>query len=75
MKTEEYREHKVDAAGWEVNLKSYRVGDVFHCVADNVSPGAWLARATGSTRDEAENKALTEATRLLGKTRRHSITT
>jgi hypothetical protein len=49
MKVEDYQERKVEVAGWPVNLTSYRVGDVFHCKADNVSPGAALARTTGAT--------------------------
>jgi len=57
MKVEDYQERKVEVAGWPVNLTSYRVGGVFHCKADNVSPGAALARATGPTREEAEKKA------------------
>jgi hypothetical protein len=70
MKPEEYRERQVDVDGWQVNLTSYKLGDVFHCKADNVSPGAWLARTTGATREEAEQKALERARQLLSQTRR-----
>jgi hypothetical protein len=73
MKVEEYQERKVEVAGWPVNLASYRLGDVFHCKADNVSPGAALARTAGATREEAENKALERAGQLLGRTRVHEI--
>ena len=69
MKVEEFQERKVDVRGWPVNLTSYRLGDVFHCKADNVSPGAALARSTGTTRDEAEKKALERAEPLLARTR------
>jgi len=55
-----------------VRLTSYKLGDVFHCQADNVSPGATLVRETGATRDEAERKALEVARRRLSRTRRHS---
>ena len=61
MKAEEYQERKVEVLGWPVNLTSYRLGEVFHCKADNVSPGAALARTTGATREEAEKKALERA--------------
>ncbi|MEX2261510.1 MAG: hypothetical protein WD696_06145 [Bryobacteraceae bacterium] len=71
MKPEEYSERNVEVAGWDVNLTSYRLGEVFHCKADNVSPGAWLARTTGATREEAENKALERAGKLLARTKRH----
>jgi len=73
MKVEDYLERKVEVSGWPVNLTSYRVGDVFHCKADNVSPGAALARTTGATREEAEKKALERAEQLLGRTRRHAV--
>ena len=73
MKAEEFQERKVEVGGWQVNLTSYRLGDVFHCKADNVSPGAALARTTGSTREEAEKKALERAAELLGRTRTHTV--
>jgi hypothetical protein len=73
MKVEEYQERKTEVAGWPVNLASYRLGAVFHCKADNVSPGAALARTTGSTREEAEKKALDHAGQLLVRTRMHGV--
>jgi hypothetical protein len=73
MKAEEYQERKLTLAGWEVNLTSYRVGAEWHCKADNVSPGAGLCRASGATREEAEEKALHRAEELLERTRRHAV--
>ena len=74
MKTEDYSERVVDVdGGWQCRLTSYRLGDIYHCHADNVSPGARLARATGSTKQEAEQKALQRATELLGRTRRQEV--
>lgn len=73
MKAEEYSERKLEVEGWPVNLTSYRIGDVYHCHADNVSPGANIARTTGATREEAENKALERARHYLGNTRRHTV--
>jgi len=73
MKVEEFQERKVEVRGWQVNLTSYRLGDLFHCKADNVSPGAALARATGTTRQEAEKKALDHAEQLLARTRVQSV--
>jgi len=72
MKVEDYQERKLEVAGWPVNLTSYRLGEVFHAKADNVSPGAALARTTGATREEAEKKALDRAEQLLGRTRVHA---
>jgi len=73
VKAEEYQERKLAVAGWELNLSSYRVGAQWHSKADNVSPGASLCRATGPTREEAEQKALERAEELLGRTRRHAV--
>lgn len=73
MKVEEHRERKIEIAGWPVNLTSYRIGETFYCTADNVSPGANVARTSGSTREEAEQKAIERATERLGRTKRHAV--
>jgi hypothetical protein len=73
MKAEEFSERTVDVDGWQCRLATYRLGEVYHCTADNVSPGARLARATGATKEEAEANALKRATELLSKTRRQSV--
>jgi hypothetical protein len=73
MKTEDYQERKLTAAGWEVNLTSYRLGAEWHAKADDVSPGATLCRTTGATREEAEEKALKRAEELLGRTHRRVV--
>ncbi len=73
MKAEEFSERTVDVDGWQCRLTTYRLGDVYHCKADNVSPGASLARATGATKEEAEAHALKRATELLSRTRRQSV--
>lgn len=73
MNAEEYSERVVDAGAWQVRLSSYKLGDTFHCKADNVSPGAALARTTGATREEAEQKALERARQLLARTQRHEV--
>jgi hypothetical protein len=70
VKSEEYSERVVDVGGWQCRLTSYRLGEVYHCHADNVSPGARLARTTGATKEEAERAALERATELLARTRR-----
>jgi len=73
VKPEDYSERRVDVEGWPVNLTSYKLGEVYHTKADNVSPGAALARTTGATREEAEQKALDRARQLLSRTRRHEV--
>ena len=73
MKAEEFQEKQLDIAGWPVNLTTYRIGTEWHAKADNVSPGAALCRATGATREAAEQAALKRAEELLGRTRRHAV--
>jgi len=70
MRAEDYGERRVEVLGWPVNLTTYRLGEVYHAKADNVSPGAALARATGVTRAEAEDQVLRRAEELLARTRR-----
>lgn len=71
MKAQDFFERMVQVEPWQVRLTSYRLGDTYYCKADNVSPGAALARTTGSTRQQAEEKALDRAKQLLDRTRRH----
>ena len=73
MKPEAYKERTVVVDGWRVTLTSYRMGDMYHCKADNVSPGAWLARTVAPTREDAEGDALERARHLLARTRRRPL--
>lgn len=73
MKPEEYSERSVEVEGWPVRLTTYKLDGKYHCKADNVSPGANLARTFAATKEEAESKALDRARELLGRTRRHAI--
>ena len=73
MKAAEFEERRLEIAGWAVNLSSYRLGAQWYCKADSVSPGASRARATGATRQEAEEKALLHAKTLLARTKRHVV--
>ncbi len=73
MKPEQYSERRLEIEGWPVNLSTYKLGDMYYSKADNVSPGACLARATGLTREEAEELALDRARRLLARTRRQEV--
>jgi hydroxyacylglutathione hydrolase len=72
-RVEGYREKKLDVEGWPVNLTSYQLGPLFHAKADNVSPGANLARITAHTREEAEKLALDRARELLMRTHRRPV--
>ncbi len=73
MKPTNYSERQTEVAGWPVHLTTYQLGSEFHCTADNVSPGANLARVTGATKEEAESKALERAEVLLSRTRRYPV--
>ncbi len=73
MKPEEYSQRKENLAGWPVTIETYKLGEVYHCTIANVDPGARFARADGSTRDEAESKAIEKATRYLKQTRRFDV--
>ena len=73
MKPEAYQEKQLEVESWPLRLTSYKLGEVFHCQADNVSPGATLVRETGSTREEAELKALEVARKRLRRTRRQPV--
>ena len=73
MRPARYEERTIEIGGWQVKLSSYRLEDVWHAKADNVSPGAWLARTTGTTREEAEEKSIARATELLARTHRRVV--
>jgi hypothetical protein len=73
VKSEDYSERIVEVNGWQCRLTSYKLGEVYHCHADNVSPGARLARAEGATKEEAERKTLARATELLSRTKRQEV--
>jgi hypothetical protein len=61
-RSEEYTETLHEINGRRVRLTTYRVGDRYFSHADNVDPGATIARADGPTRDDAERVVLEKAT-------------
>jgi hypothetical protein len=73
VKVQEHSERRIEIGGWEVNLRTYKIGDMYHCKADNVSPGAIIARASGATREEAEQTAIAKAKERLGATQRRRV--
>lgn len=72
-RSENFAERQLEINGWPVRLTSYRIGEKYVCQADNVSPGACLARFAAATKEEAESQALSKARHLLSKTRRHEV--
>jgi hypothetical protein len=73
VKSEHFEERQIEIDGWPVKLTSYRLGEKYICQADNVSPGACLARFQAVSPEEAEAQAISKAKHLLGKTRRREI--
>jgi hypothetical protein len=73
MRAENYTERSLELSGWPVNVTSYKLGQEWHAKADNVSPGAALARAKGASREEAESKVIERARSLLERTRRSAV--
>jgi hypothetical protein len=73
MKAENFSERRVEIDGWPVNVSSYQLGVKWHAKADNVSPGANLARAQADTRETAEQQVLDRARELLGRTKRRKV--
>jgi hypothetical protein len=72
MRAEDFSERIEEVNGWQCRLTSYKLGDIYYCHADNVSPGATLARTSAPTKEEAERKALERATEMLSRTRRQA---
>lgn len=73
MKAEGYAKRRQPLGDWQIEIESYRLGDIFYCTINNVDPGARFARAEGSTREDAESKALEKAERYIKQTRRFPI--
>ena len=70
MKAEGYAKRRQPLDGWEIEIETYQLGDVFYCTINNVDPGARFARAEGPTREDAESKALEKAGKYIKQTRR-----
>jgi len=70
MKPEDYSRRQLELAGWPITVETYKLGGTYHCTIANVDPGARFARADGSSREEAEQRALEKAERYLAQTRR-----
>ena len=69
-KVEDYSQRKTQLAGWPVTIITYRLGDVYRTTIDNTDPGAWVVKAQGASKNEAETKALKDAEALLEKVKK-----
>jgi hypothetical protein len=72
LKAEEHNRVEVELGGWPAGVTTYRIGETWICKIDNVSPGAVVARARGSTKNEAVDAATQSAARRLAATRLYS---
>ena len=70
MKPEDYSRRRTELSGWQIDIEIFRLGDVYHATVYNADPGARFARADGSTKEEAEQRALEKASKYLAQTRR-----
>jgi hypothetical protein len=73
MKPEEHSRRQQELSGWPIVVETYKLGDTYHCTISNVDPGARFARADGSTREDAEHRALEKAQRYLAQTRTFKV--
>jgi len=73
VKAEHFKERQIEIDGWPVKLTSYLLGEKFICEADNVSPGACLARFKAVSPEDAEAQAISKAKHMLSRTRRREI--
>lgn len=72
MTTEKFKEEIREIEGIKVRITSYKIGNEFYCHVYVADPGATIARATGSTENEAVQKAVEKATvRLSPVGKRH----
>ena len=67
----EYAAREDTLAGWPVRVVSYCVGPIWYAAVENIDPGAKIARADGSSREEAERIAIEKACARLEQTRRN----
>ena len=73
MRAEDYSERRLELEGWPVNLTVWRLGETWYAKADNVSPGAVLARVSAPTKEEAEEMVISRARHLLARTKRQEV--
>ena len=69
-KPEDYSERTMTLAGWPIRIVTYRLGATYRTTIDNTDPGAWVVKAEGATKAEAEGKALKEAQALFEKVKK-----
>lgn len=66
MQPEDFQERTEPVPPFQVRVVSYRLGASYHCTVYNFDPGAVLVRADGTTRAQAESRAMARARSRLG---------
>ncbi|MGQ0657491.1 MAG: hypothetical protein ACT4NU_05255 [Chromatiales bacterium] len=69
LHAENYVRRRAKLVDWDVAITTYKIGDQYHCVIDNVSPGATIARTEAGTLEQAESEAIVIAEERLSDTR------
>ncbi len=65
----QYRTREETVENWPVRIVSYCVGPIWYAAVENIDPGAKIARSDGTSREEAERRALDKARERLARTR------
>jgi len=58
MKAEQYQDELKEVNGFLVHITTYKIGDDYYCHIANADPGATIVRASGTTTEEARQKAM-----------------
>lgn len=61
QKAENYQTEEKNVNGVDLKITTYQIGERFYCHIENKDPGATIARAEGSGREEATQLALSKA--------------
>ncbi len=71
LQPQEYLERTESVPPFRIHIVSYRLDGEYYCSVDNVDPGAVITRSKGTTRTEAESRAVTRAKERIGRTHVH----
>ena len=69
-----YKRRTEQLDGWPIGITSYKLGEKYVCMIDNVDPGATIARIEAATAEDAEREARARARDRLSSTARQRET-
>jgi hypothetical protein len=64
-KATNYHVEKTEIQGVKVSIATYQIGDKFLCHIENENPGATIARAEGTSQEEAKQLAIAKVTKRV----------